>query len=84
MLWHKVAQKQVDGILLFCISVGVAIEATNGCDEVSALGGSLPVTPLALEKHGMGFRATVLQAATLSFTPSDRRWYEHREEEQLA
>lgn len=73
MLWHKVAQEQVNGILLLRISVGVAVETADGRDEVSALGGSLPVAPLALEKHGMGFRATVLQAAALSFTPSDRR-----------
>ena len=50
MLGHKVAQEQVDGILLLSICVGVAIEAADGGHEVPGLGGGLPVTPLPLEK----------------------------------
>lgn len=60
-LGHKVAQEQVDGVLLLCISVGVAVEAADGGEQVLVLGGRLPVPPLPLEEGGVGFRAAILQ-----------------------
>ncbi len=57
---HKVAQEQVDGVLLLCICVGIAVEAADGCHEIPGLGGRLPVPSLPLEKGGMGFRPTIL------------------------
>lgn len=50
MLGHKVAQKEVDGVLLLGICVGIAVEAADGGHEVPGLGGGLPVPPLPLEK----------------------------------
>ena len=50
MLGDKVAQKQVDCILLLSVSVGVAVEAANGGHEVPGLRCSLPVPPLPLEE----------------------------------
>ena len=60
MVRHKVAQEQVDGILLLCIRVGVAVEAADGRHEIPGLGGSLPVPSLPLEEGGVGFRPTIL------------------------
>ena len=47
---HKVAQEQVDGVLLLCIRVGIAVEAADGCHEIPGLGGRLPVPSLPLEE----------------------------------
>ncbi len=60
VLGHKVAQEQVDGVLLLCICVGIAVETANGSHEVSGLCGSLPVPSLPLEEGGVGFRPAVL------------------------
>ena len=64
MLWHKIAQEQVDGILLLSICVSIAVEAADGGQEVPGLCCSLPVTPLPLKKGGVGFRPSVLHRQT--------------------
>ena len=65
MLRHKVAQKEVDGVLLLGICVGVAVKAADGGHEVPGLGGRLPVPPLPLEKGGVGLGAPILHKQTL-------------------
>ena len=50
MLGHKVAQKEIDGVLLLSISVRVAVEPADGSHKVPGLRSSLPVPPLPLEK----------------------------------
>ena len=60
MVRHKVAQEQVDGVLLLCIRVCVAVEAADGSHEIPGLGGCLPVPSLPLEEGGVGFRPNVL------------------------
>ena len=60
MLRHKVAQEEVDGVLLLCISVRIAVEATDGGHEIPGLSCCLPVPSLPLEEGGMGFRPAIL------------------------
>lgn len=66
VLGHKIAQKEIDGVLLLSVCVRIAVEAANGGHEVPGLGGGLPVPPLPLEKGGVGLRAPVLHTQTLS------------------
>lgn len=58
--WHKVAQEEVEGVLLLCIGVSVAVKAAKGCQLVPNGSSILPVTALALENRAVRFRSTIL------------------------
>ena len=64
MLRYKVAQKQVDGVLLLSVRVGIAVEAADGGHEVPGLRCGLPVAPLPLKEGRVGFRPSILHART--------------------
>mmetsp|Transcript_15451 Transcript_15451/g.46622 ORF Transcript_15451/g.46622 Transcript_15451/m.46622 type:complete len:222 (-) Transcript_15451:371-1036(-) len=48
---HKIPEEQVDGCLLVRIRVGVGVKTADGCHQIAALGGRLPVPSLALKER---------------------------------